>query len=82
MERTGIDTLHYLFYGHQPKPAVFYLCGGSFFAVQLIEAPADRILTDVSYVFFVILPVADNVIVKTALPNVFAVFFITKSFER
>ena len=72
MERTGIDTLHYLFYGHPRKPAVFYLCGGSFFAVQLIVAPAERIFTDVSYVFFVILPITDNVVVKGFLPNGFA----------
>ena len=72
MERTGIDTLHYLFYGHLTNPAVFYLCGGSFIAVQLIVAPAERILIDVSYVFFVILPITDNVVVKGFLPNGFA----------
>ena len=52
-----------------------------FFRIQLVVIPPRRIFHNVSYVLLVILTIADDMVVITALPNVFAVFFVTKSLE-
>jgi hypothetical protein len=43
--------------------------------------PAKRIFKDVFYVFFMIMAVADNVVLISALPNIFPYFFVAKSFK-
>ena len=49
--------------------------------VGFVIVPTDRIFVNVFQMFFVILAIAYDMIVKMTLPNIFAVLFITKSFE-
>ena len=52
-----------------------------FFRIQLVVIPPRRIFGDVSYMLLVILTIADDMVVITALPNIFSVFFVTEAFE-
>lgn len=52
-----------------------------FIRVKLIKLPANRIFADIIPMLLVICKIADDVIMRTRLPNVFAVFFVAKSLE-
>ncbi len=51
------------------------------FRIQFIIIPKSRIIGDISYVFLIIFVISDNMIVETPLPYIFAVFFVTITFE-
>ena len=44
--------------------------------------PPHRVFVNISQMLLIILTVADNMIIGTVLPYIYAVFLITKSFER
>ena len=61
-------------FGQSPNPL--------FFCVQVVVIPTDRVFVNVFCNFLIIFVSPDNVIVKSSLPYVHAVFFVAKSFER
>lgn len=63
------------------RRAVFARIKLLFFSVQMIALPANGIFINIFYVFFVIIVITDNVIVKTGLPDVFTIFPVTKTLE-
>lgn len=53
-----------------------------FIRIQFIIKPTHRIFVDVSYVFFIIIPISNNVVIEMGLPYIFTVFFIAEALKR
>ena len=67
------------------NPPTEKICLGGLFlydkaALLFFVIPPRRVFVDVFYVLFLIFLVSDNMVVKIALPNIFAVLLIAKPF--
>ena len=56
--------------------------GGLLFFVQFVKIPTDRVFMDIFDMLVIVIAVSYDMVMKTGLPDVFAIFLVAKAFKR